>query len=429
MKILFISDSLNPDHGSGPKASLSLIHNLTKEGFEVVALHYNQININLEKVKTIVIYEEKWTPLFIVSRIQRMLQRWSGINIAWKMERIFGFSPTFFNDVKSLEKGLKTLIRDESPDFIITCSKGASFRPHFALMNLREAKGKWLAYIHDPFPFSCYPPPYEWKDPGQALKKDRFQKMLSAATFIAYPSKLLADWMCNFYDYDRDKEIIIPHQMTTYSFLKNECAVPEWWDNERFNVLHAGNLMDKRNPEGLLNAWIRFQKLRPEAAGRSSLIFAGSGNPHQNLRETPDAQNSDVFFSGHIPFTTALHLQYRASVNVILESISEISPFLPGKFPHCVQANRPILLLAPKKSESLRLLGEEYSYWSLADDADKILDILIQLYDKWQSQKGEKYLNRPDLVDYLSSGRLKEQLNQILAKPERRTDGKNSSNG
>src|SRR5690606_12996865 len=97
-------------------------------------------------------------------------------------------------------------------------------------------------------------------------------------------------------------------------------------------------------------------------------------------------------------------LQYNAAVNVILEAKSEISPFLPGKFPHCVVANKPILLLGPYYSETRRLLGTSYPFWSEIDEVESILNILEDLYEKWN--KNESELNRPDLNYYLSSEHL-----------------------
>jgi hypothetical protein len=77
-----------------------------------------------------------------------------------------------------------------------------------------------------------------------------------------------------------------------------------------------------------------------------------------------------------IPFDTVYLLQQSVSVNVVLESKSEISPFLPAKFPHCVAANTAILSLAPYYSETKRLLGPDYAYWSEVDDVSRIAALL-----------------------------------------------------
>jgi len=95
---------------------------------------------------------------------------------------------------------------------------------------------------------------------------------------------------------------------------------------------------------------------------------------------------------------------------VILESKSEISPFLPAKFPHCVAANRTILSLAPYYSETRRLLGDKYPYWSEVDDVEKIAFLIGELYHLWKQDPDNLLLNRKDLVDYLSADYLKKIL-------------------
>ena len=106
-------------------------------------------------------------------------------------------------------------------------------------------------------------------------------------------------------------------------------------------------------------------------------------------------------------------VQSNASVNVILESKSEISPFLPGKFPHCVMANKPILLLGPYYSESKRLLGEEYPYISESDNETLISEQLQSLYSNWKEGKSQS-LDRPDLEQYIGVSFLKEQIENII---------------
>ena len=108
------------------------------------------------------------------------------------------------------------------------------------------------------------------------------------------------------------------------------------------------------------------------------------------------------------------NIQKKSSVNIILETKSTISPFLPGKFPHCVNADKPILLLGPYNSESRRLLGEDYKFWAEIDEIDKIAGHIENLYLQWKKDPSQLKLNRPDLEAYLSVKYLKKQLNRIL---------------
>ena len=101
-----------------------------------------------------------------------------------------------------------------------------------------------------------------------------------------------------------------------------------------------------------------------------------------------------------------------------MESKSEISPFLPGKFPHCVEANKVILSLAPYYSETRRLLGNDYPYWAEVDQAEKIALIIENLYQLWKQNPDNLNLNRKDLADYLSADYLKKVINKDYLKDD-----------
>ena len=87
---------------------------------------------------------------------------------------------------------------------------------------------------------------------------------------------------------------------------------------------------------------------------------------------------------------------------------------MPGKFPHCIQAEKPILLLGPDRSESKRLLGEDYPYWSEANNVEKIKDLIQKLYAQWGHDKGEMTMQRNDLKVYMSKDYLQAEIEKIL---------------
>mgnify|MGYP000722387349 CR=1 FL=1 len=154
-----------------------------------------------------------------------------------------------------------------------------------------------------------------------------------------------------------------------------------------------------------------FLNNNPDAKNNSKLLFLGNASYHKKklLKELDD----NIYWSqGNVSFKKVNYVQKNVSVNIILESKSEISPFLPGKFPHCVSANKPILLLGPYYSETKRLLGENYKYISEIDDIIRISEYIEELYFNWKSNKNQ-YLDREDLKRYLGIKFLKEQTYNI----------------
>jgi len=410
MKILVVVDSINIEDSSGSKANVALIHNLIDAGFEVEVYHYTLKNIQLAGVNCFAIPEIKYSPLYFLSRTQRVLSRNFNLNMAGFLERIFGFSFTFFNDTNSIVKALKK--RTFQPDLVLTLSKGASFRPHYALLNLPELHSKWMAYVHDPYPIHYYPRPYNWIEVSYKQKQQFFLAVSQKAKYSAFPSLLLQEWMGSYFPDFLKTGMIIPHQNAEYEIKNKE--FPTYFDVSKFNILHAGNLMSQRSPKGLIEGFKLFLNQNPEARQEAKLLLLGNATDHTQMLEEYKKNSSEIYISnGSVSFDAVYLLQKNASVNVILEAKSEISPFLPAKFPHCVAANTSILSLAPYYSETRRLLGNDYPYWSEQDDVNKIAELIEQLYLLWKQNPANLLLNRRDLQDYLSTRYLKEVIDKL----------------
>lgn len=403
-KILVVVDSINIEDSSGSKANVALIQNLEASGFEVLVYHYTLKNIDLPGIKCYAIPEIKYSPTYFLSRIPRILARKLKWNVMPFLEKKYGFSFTFFNDTNSIVKALKKM--DFVPDLVITLSKGASFRPHYALLKAPELHDKWLAYVHDPYPFHYYPRPYNWVEPGYEKKETFFREVSEKARYSGFPSQLLKEWMGSYFSEFLKTGIIIPHQNTAYT-IKN-LDFPAYFDPTKFNLLHAGNLMKQRSPEGLIEGFKLFLQKNPEAKNDARLLLLGPAEYHTEMLKTYQQKIPELYiYNGNVPFDEVYNLQKNTTVNVILESKSEISPFLPAKFPHCVEANKPILSLAPYYSETRRLLGDPYPYWTEADAQENIAAIIESLYQLWKQNPAALLLNRPDLIEYLAPSHLK----------------------
>ena len=297
-------------------------------------------------------------------------------------------------------------------DYVLTLSKAASYRSHYALNKTPELHNKWLAYIHDPYPFSCYPQPYNFKEPGYKIKENFFKEVTTNAKNTIFPSLLLKDWMGQFFDACNKNGIIIPHQQ--FELNTTDIELPYSLDTKKFNLLHAGGLLNARNPEGLIKGLFVFFKKYPEYRDDVQLIFIGNTTRFSKMlsvfhKELPEL----IVIDKTVSFNSVYAIQKLVSVNVILETKSDISPFLPGKFPHCVTANKKIMSLSPCKSEVRRLLGDDYPYVAEIDDENKIAKIIEDLYYLWKKNPYNLLLNREDLDYYLSEKYLKEVIDNL----------------
>lgn len=408
-KILVITESIDFNDSSGANANVGLIKSLHALGYKVRVLHYNQKKISIEGIECIEVKEIKHSLIYFLSRSQRILQRKFKIDLSRFLENIFGNSFTFFNDAKSIAKGIEKNYAQD--DLIITASKGASFRPHYAMLSLPQLYEKWLAYVHDPFPFEYYPAPYKKDDKGFKFKESFFRKVSDKARYSAFPSMLLRDWMGSYFPNFLSTGIVIPHQnLSTQNFKPLE--FPNYFNPNNFSLLHAGTLFKERNPEALIKGYLLFLDRNQNAIKNSSLLLLGPGSSHKKTIEDNSIKN--IFWSNvRLPYKEISFIQKNTTVNIILEAVSEISPFLPGKFPHCVNADKPILLLGSSRSECRRLLGEDYQYYSEANDVPKISSIIEKLYIQWENNKSLK-LDRPDLEYYFSTDYLNKKVKDIL---------------
>lgn len=411
--ILVVVESIDVDDSSGSKANVAIICNLINVGYEVLVMHYTRKDIQIVGARCIAITERKFNATYFLSRFQRKLQHWFDLNLAKHLEPLFGFSFTFFNDVSSIKAAVSS-IEDFKPDLVLTLSKGASFRPHYSLLKIPELHHKWMAYIHDPYPFHYYPEPYQWSEPGYEQKIKFFEALAKKCKWVAFPSLYLKEFMEDKYPSFKNKGIIIPHQINSEkSRLSKESS--DLVQENKFTVLHAGNLMKQRPPFYLIKAFQQFLDKVPEAVEDSRLLLVGNSSYHQNELELLDQKTPNLRVVDYIEYEVMQSLQKEVSVNIILESKATLSPFLPGKFPHCITAKKQILLLGPATSESRRLLGEDYQFWAEIDDVNRIAGLLENLYKIWRNDPDDLNMERADLIEYLSERFLKKQLNQILS--------------
>ena len=409
-KILVLAETLNVDGSSAGKCNVALVQSLLKANFDLKVFHYSGVSVSLQDINTIPIAEKKFNLLFVLSRFQRLLNRWFSINIGNTIESLFGFSFSFFNDSKSMANALK----HENPkdfDMILTLSKGNSYRTHKALLKLPQWHSKWFAYIHDPYPQQLYPRPFDYVPRGYRSKRLFFAEISKKASQIVFPSLLLKDWMQSYFGHIEGKSIIIPHQID--ETLK-EGQVPPYFDTSKFNILFAGNLLDLRNPDVIVEAYGNFLSRKPEALKTSQLFFIGKMGSFKPYLEEKKTVMPNLYVSeNYVPFDEVYAMQNQTSVNVILDAKTEISPFLPGKFPHCVAANKPIMYVGPYYSETKRVLGDTYPH--IYDfDVDAISKTFEELFKTWQTHPEKLVLNRKDLENYMKPEFLKSQIETAL---------------
>lgn len=229
---------------------------------------------------------------------------------------------------------------------------------------------------------------------------------------MVFPSALLREWMQSYFVAIEDKALIIPHQIAEVAELDE--GHTEKNTQEVCTLLHAGNLLDLRDPKPVVEAYKKFLSEVPEASADSQLMFIGKPSKFDPYLKQQQATMPSLRLSdGYVAFEKVHRMQQEANINIILEAKSEISPFLPGKFAHCVAADVPIVLIGPFYSECKRLLGEDYPYSFEFTEIEKLSAAFVQIYSDWKLGNAQ-YLNRPDLKEYLTLPYLHTTLENSL---------------
>jgi len=412
-KLLILADDIDVNLSSGGKANYAFICALIECGFSLKVYHYSHKEVFFERTESILIKENKWSFNYLLSRFQRLWQRHTGLEIAKFFEKKIGFSFTFFNDTKSIARA----ILKENPedfDWLITLSKGSSYRSHYAILSQNKWHSKWIANIHDPFPFSYYPEPYRWVEPGDRKKRAFIEEMAMKAKYFSFPSALLREWMGQYNVRFYNDGLVFPHQFSHIN--STDKHIPDYISKKikgKFTVLHAGNLLEHRNPYKLIEAWRKFVLHYQLSENDVQLLLIGPGTFHEPYLTELCKQFDTIFrYSGNMNYDVVKLIEHLVSVNLVLEAESEISPFLPAKVPNLVKVDKIIFHIGPKKSETLNLLGRDYSFHAEPSDVNTIYLKLCELYQLWLN-KSELKLNKPSLMEYFNPKYLKNQIISI----------------
>ena len=326
---------------------------------------------------------------------------------------ITGYNMAFNRLVNDWKKSIMEELSANKYDLVIVLGTGSSFAPHFAMAEMMDTDVKWIANIHDPYPMSHYPEPYRKKDTiFYRHQVKRIERVFQQATWVTFPSQHLLDWMSRYHPQLKDKSFILPHPEASFVGLPD--AIEDKYvslKKGKFNLLHAGSLLGPRDPKYLIKAFMRFVEEDSERKEKSVLNIIGKvAREHTGFEKEYETVKDNVnIMITRVSYKHSLELLKQADVLIILEAIAKDSPFMPGKLADYITADKPILALTPKLSETSRLLGKDYSYVTQTDKEDEIYRILVKLWKNWKIGNLNN-LDRDDLREYISS----ENINKIL---------------
>ncbi|GGE32365.1 hypothetical protein [Psychroflexus planctonicus] len=283
---------------------------------------------------------------------------------------------------------IKSKLDKKNYSLIVSLGSGLSFVPAYAMLNIdKTLYGNYIMFVHDPYPSHQYPPPYKKKSTYlYKVQAKLFGKALSKADIISFPSLRLQEWMAQFYNLPIQKQIIQPHLglninelWTILPNIKTK-KLPVYPDG--INIIHTGTLLGPRTPTFLIEALKLLFEKHPESRSIVKLHIVGKMTKEWS-EENLVAENVHIH-SHRYTYQESLEIQKNADVLLLLEAVSDVSPFMPGKLADYLVADKPILALTPKQSETTRILGENYPLLVENGDVGEIYKKLVIIYKSYQ---------------------------------------------
>jgi hypothetical protein len=344
MKILIVTSEIIKNKYSASIRTVKIIQKLSKKyEVDVITEPMSIWNFN-HNIKTIYLTNYSNKVKHYNSLQKKILSKFFYINLVFKKR------------LKAFLKTIKKLNTDQY-DYILALGGGDFFVPHEALSKIKT-KAKIIGYIHDPYPMDLYPEPYKViSTKRSSVDKERFKKILHRLNIIAFPSKLLGESMNDYYKFGKRKISILPHllpELNRNNFNENE--VNKFFLEQNIlkgkYYLHAGTLLKHRVVHEIINQFKSLKQTK-ELSSDFKLLFIGGVN-----YKIQESDEDVVFIKNRLNLELINGISHYAQALLIVEHISDFSPFLPGKLPECVAHEKPVMHFGPLKSETCRVINE-----------------------------------------------------------------------
>jgi hypothetical protein len=397
LNILFLASRLNPDTTSCGLLACKLLSILESDlGLDIKVLTFDP-ELIFEKVDNVSRIKYLKRTRFIISKESFLTKTGEDIllfmrkYIPWVHNKLnavasylTGYNLYAHLEIKKWLTNINSILKDEKFDFVFCYGAGHDFYSHIAMTKLRVAI-PWVANYHDPYPGSLFPPPYNSYTKVISSKQERaHNKILERATYLSFPCIRLQDWIIKDSETLSKKSFILPHaacELPNLQHLAGDHNVT--LSKEKFSVLHTGTLLSARNPIHLIKSFIKFLDSDEKKRIQSELIFIGNVHPKIKEEFKVTLPNNIRIVTNRLSYTRCLELSFDATILLIIEAKSSISPFFPGKLADYLWLRKPILALSPEISTTRDMIGSEFC--SSLENEDRILDLLNSFWIQWES--------------------------------------------
>lgn len=259
---------------------------------------------------------------------------------------------------------------------------------HIVGLKLKKRFGiQWIANWNDPVDM-IWPsevPPYirsPYKGFKKYMYKSYFNSCLGNADVNTFPAQTLLDHFSEFFPILQSNNAkVIPHIGCSHTIYSSH----PYKKGKQFRLVHAGNLVNKRNPELFFKA---LRELIDESKIQIYFDVMGVMSDYMfQLVKKYDLQDY-VRFIGSYSYIEALKKMSEYDVLVLLEAKMRNGIFFASKITDYAQVERPILAISPVKGFAKSAISQYGGgYVVNNEDVHDIKRGLLELYSAWE--KGE----------------------------------------
>lgn len=379
-RILLLIESLRINETSSGIVSSTFVKLVYSLGYQIKIITPNTFK-----------YKVNWLPENIDKTIFNLPDHKKCLLDGIPKLRAFPTYLTGFNsDFRALINKWKSIIYHELEikkyDFIYVLGSGSEFAPHFAISEMNIGT-PFILNFHDPFPMYLYPAPYKKeRNRINKLLEKKIRLAISKAYKISFPSQMLMELMTEAFPLAKGKSFVIPHIGTELSNLpENENDKLIDLDTTKINILHVGSLLGPRNPQFLIQSIIDLNKTIPDLLKNVRFVFVGKiARELKHLAKT-EIDDCIQFFDFRVSYRKSIELIRKSAGTLVIEAISDFSPFMPGKLADIAFLEKPVIALSPRNSEIMRLLGYDYPYWAELDNKKMITNAIVSFLSDFES--------------------------------------------
>lgn len=305
----------------------------------------------------------------------------------------------------------RRVLREKPIDAIYSTSPPET--SHLVALRLHEITGiPWVADFRDPW-MNLYLLPTP--TPLHARLHEKLERRVCREASVVVTSPWHLELLARKYPWMKKIELI----PNGYDPSHLEAVMGVTLPADRFQIVHAGMLTQKRSAVPFLEGLRMFLDLVPGAREKCRAVFLGPRESENDAAVEALGLSSVVTFRDTVPHAEALKIERGSHILVLIKHANRVyDGIVPGKLFEYIGVRRPILALAPEGEASRIVRERRRGEVAPQGDPETIASKLKIMYESYARGTLDRDYDLSPAVEYgrdVLSKKLAEHIESILA--------------